>query len=341
MSRFLYIIYILGTMTMLSLTSDGASAQSIAGRYGGVQDGICIFDNGRYFLYGYATFAPGTYHVEKDRVRFVPDKPANTFMVFARENKDLHDSVRMCFNGFERGETFLQLDNEKTRRVFNEGANCFNPPYVYEGAAVPSQITFSHVTDDYGVLKTDKNTEVYRPGKKLNDFVFLYQKPSRYQQPFVGVITKEDDVTLLQTSLTSRKFPRDPDDKEIEEMKAQLGNAEEKAEDVLYANRFYKLLTDIDTSEYVYDPGAGQYTAHGTKPGEQAEEYTDVRILYKYELVMPVSKDFRKPEKTNLPSVFFTSCEDPEKSYRYKPLDKPSTPPDRPLPTTTAPVIIK
>lgn len=340
MSRLFYIIYIFGTMTMLSLMSDGASAQSIAGRYGGVQDGICIFDDGRFFLYGYATLVPGTYHVEKDRIRFVPDKPANTFIVFARENKDLHDSVRMYFNGFERGQTFLQLDNGKTRRVFNEGANCFNPPYIYEAATVPSQITFSHVTDDYGVLKTDKNTEIYRPDKKLNDFVFLYQRPNRYMEPFVGVITKEEDVMVLQTSLTSRKFVMEPDDKEFETMKAEVGQ-QKAGEDVLYANRFYKLLTEIDTSEYTYDPKNHQYTAHGTKPEERIEEYSDVRILYKYEPLMPVSKEFRKPGKTDLPPLFYTTCEDPEKSYRYKPFDKPSAPPDGPIPTTTAPVQIK
>ncbi|MBC9913785.1 hypothetical protein [Chitinophaga varians] len=327
-------------MTMLTLMSDGASAQSIAGRYGGVQDGICIFDGGRYFLYGYATLAPGTYHVEKDRIRFVPDKPANTFIVFARENKNLHDSVRMYFNGFERGQTFLQLDNGKTRRVFNEGANCFNPPYVYEDAAVPSQITFSHVTDDYGVLKTDKNTESYRPDKKFNDFVFLYQKPNRYQEPFVGVITKEEGETVLQTSLTSRKFAKEPNDKETEEKMAYLSEGK-AGEEVLYANRFYKLLTEIDTSEYTYDAGNQQYTAHGTKPEALTEEYNDVRILYKYEPLMPVLKEFRKPGKIDLPPLFYTTCEDPEKSYRYKPLEKPSTPPDAPLPTTAAPVEIK
>ncbi|NML37213.1 hypothetical protein HHL17_08370 [Chitinophaga sp. G-6-1-13] len=340
MSRFLYIIYIFGTMTMLSLMSDGASAQSIAGRYGGVQDGICIFGDGRYFLYGYATLAPGTYHVEKDRIRFVPDKPVNTFIVFARENKDLHDSVRMYFNGFERGQTFLQLNNGKTRRVFNEHANCFNQPYIYEEAAVPSEITFSHVTDDYGVLKTDKNTEIYRPDKKFNDFVFLYQKPNRYQEPFVGVITKEEGVAVLQTSLTSRKFPMEPNDKESEEMKAYVGK-EKVGEDVLYANRFYKLLTEIDTSEYVYDPRTHQYTAHGTKPEELIAEYSDVRILYKYEPLMPVLKENRTPGKIDQPPVFYTTCEEPEKSYRYKPFDKPSASPDGPLPTTTAPVEIK
>nr|WP_295867314.1 hypothetical protein [uncultured Chitinophaga sp.] len=322
--------------------NNDASAQSLAGRYGGVQDGFCLFDNGRFFLYGYATLVPGTYHIEKDHIRFVPDKPANTFIVFARENKDLQDSVRMYFNGFERGKTFLQLDNGATRRVFNEDANCFNPPYIYEAAAVPSQITFSHVGNDYGVEKTDHNTEVYAPGKKYNDFVFLYQKPNRYQEPFVGVITKEEGETVLRTSLTgSRGLLHEPNDKEVEEMRAYLGDGKEKKEDVLYANRFYKLLTEIDTAEYVYNPATGQYTEKGTSPDEPVTEYNDVHILYKYALLTPTSKENRKPVNATLPPVFYTACGDPENSYRYKPLDKPSTPPEGPLPTTTAPVQIK
>ncbi len=343
MNRIFYLLCILSTITISSFMNNDASAQSVAGRYGGVQDGFCLFDNGRFFLYGYATLVPGTYHVEKDRIRFVPDKPANMFMVFARENKALQDSVRMYFNGFERGETFLQLNNGKTRRVFNENANCFNPPYIYEDAIVPSQIAFSHAAGNYDVEKVENNTEIYRPEKKYNDFVLLYQKPNRYQEPFVGVITKEEGETVLRTSLTgSRGLLYEPNDKEAEEMKAYLGEGKAKAkEDVLYANRFYKLLTEIDTAGYTYNAATGQYTAHDARPDEQATEYNDVRILYKYTLLIPASKENRKPEKAQLPPVFYTACGDPENSYRYKPLDKPSTPPDGPIPTTTAPVQIK
>ncbi|QJB41979.1 hypothetical protein HF324_30685 [Chitinophaga oryzae] len=322
--------------------NNDASAQSLAGRYGGVQDGFCLFDNGRFFLYGYATLVPGTYHVEKDHIRFVPDKPANTFMVFARENKDLHDSVRMYFNGFERGKTFLQLNNDKTRSVFNEDANCFSPPYVYEDATVPSQIAFSHMGSNYEITKTDHNTEIYTPGKKYNDFVFLYQKPNRYQEPFVGVVTKEEGETVLRTSLTgSRGLLHEPNDKEVEEMRAYLGEGKEKKEDVLYVNRFYKLLMEIDTAEYTYNGATGQYTAHGTSPDGPVTDYNDISILHKYVLLTPASKENRKPEKTTLPPVFYTACGDPEKSYRYKPLDKPATPPEGPIPTTTVPVQIK
>ncbi|SJZ97616.1 hypothetical protein SAMN04488128_102119 [Chitinophaga eiseniae] len=344
MNSIFYFLCILTTITLSLFMNNDASAQSLAGRYGGVQDGFCLFDNGRFFLYGYATLVPGTYHVEKDHIRFVPDKPANTFIVFARENKALQDSVRMYFNGFERGKTFIQFNDGKTRRVFNEDANCFKPPYIYEAAAVPSQIIFSHVDSDFGIEKMDHNTEIYSPEKKYNDFVFLYQKPNRYQEPFVGVVTKEEGETVLRTSLTgSRGLLHQPNDKEVEEMKAYLGDdkKKEEKEDVLYANRFYKLLTEIDTAEYTYNAAAGQYTAHDTPQDKLVTEYNDVSVLYKYMLLGPASKEKRAPGKVQLPPVFYTACGDPENSYRYKPLDEPSTPPDGPLPTTTAPVQIK
>lgn len=319
--------------------SKGLFAQQYAGMYGSNLEGICLFENGRYVLYGYATMVPGNYHVEKDRIRFEPDNASTTFGVFACENKSLGDSVRMCFKGFERGETFVQLGDKKMQRVFNEGANCFGSPFVYESTVAPTRIALSYQYDGEEV-KITNNTEVYTPEKKYNDFVLLYNKPDRYHAPFLGMVTKEEGETVLRVSLTSRLWPRVPDNKDMEELKAAFGGKPQELNE-LYANRHYKLLEEIEKDEYAYDAVSQQYLTPGTQWNKVVTDYNDVSALRKYVRILPVEKENKQLNEKGLSSIFYTDCGDPEKSYRYKPLEKPAAPHDGPLPTTAVPREIK
>ncbi len=92
--------------------------KAVCGRYGSM-DGICLFDDGRFMLYGYATAVFGHYTFEKDYVLFVPDKPER-FGIYAWKNKSIGDSTRLYFWGFEEGNTFVQFDKQAVKRYLTK-----------------------------------------------------------------------------------------------------------------------------------------------------------------------------------------------------------------------------
>src|SRR5690606_28743770 len=110
---------------------EAASARyrQISGRYGR-NEGICVFEDGTFMLYGYATAVFGHFNFQNDRLLFYPDKP-ELFEVYGTLNKSLSDSTRINFVQFDGAErTFVKLGKESTRQVFNDGADCFDGPFV-------------------------------------------------------------------------------------------------------------------------------------------------------------------------------------------------------------------
>jgi len=100
-------------------------AKTISGQYGG-NSGICLFEDGRFLLYGYATSVFGSYVFEKDYLLFYPDE-APLFQLYGRHKPNFTDSTCINLAGFEEGKTYVQFDNDSTHRVFNDKANCFSP----------------------------------------------------------------------------------------------------------------------------------------------------------------------------------------------------------------------
>ena len=61
--------------------------KEISGRYGS-NDGICLFEDGTFMLYGYATAVFGHYGFEKDYLLFYTDKQ-DLFEIYAHQDPSL------------------------------------------------------------------------------------------------------------------------------------------------------------------------------------------------------------------------------------------------------------
>lgn len=296
--------------------------KEVSGRYGG-SDGVCLFDDGRFMLYGYATVVFGSYGFEKDYILFYPDKPEH-FEVYAWKNKSIGDSTRIYFQGFEEGTTFVQFDKQQVKRVFNEDVNCFNAPYILTEGKVPADITLFEKADAEDSYTNKPVTAwQYSIDKSYNDFIFLYNKPHRYYNSFSGRIEQvEKDVEVLRLSANfgDRKLGKHPaadEDNDWQEiLQWKEGYDQSKVhKDEMYANRMYNIFPWPDSLNYKYDAALNQYVDILNKDNDsyfRDNAYNDDRYLSKYTRLLPQKKDnpTSMPEGIAAAPVFYTVCGD-------------------------------
>lgn len=310
-----------------------------AGRYGG-NDGICLFEDGRYMIYGYATAVFGSYSFDKEEMLFYPDKE-DRFSVFATHNKSIGDSTRINFAGFDRRrDVFFRFGTDSIRRVFNKDANCFDGPFVYEPDRKPESFTLISVMDHEGWYNGDKveawtfgNTEQY------NDFIFSYSPPKLLYEDFTGVMSFAENryvIKLPDYGGDQGYYKNIPDEdeqrqwKEILDMKAGYDQQRKAVVNSIYANKHYKVFLP-DSSNYHFDKSSNQYVSNNAAENEEyfrSNPYKDDRYLLRYSKLKHISKnnkDFHENE-VSASSVFFTVCgEGSEHSYRYKSLTDDSS----------------
>ncbi|PVH23951.1 hypothetical protein DC487_15990 [Sphingobacterium corticibacter] len=301
--------------------------QDIAGQYGS-SDGVLLFENGRFALYGYATFVLGSYAITKNGIDFTPDVPP-LFAVYGFHNPALGDGVQMMFQGFEEGGTYVMFDDEKPQPIFNQDANCFDWPFVYHRENKPHSITFNLNKDEYddafGDLTIDNHWQF--ANDQYNDFIFVFNKPTRYYLPFKGLLQETtEEVKFLQVSANfgDRLLPFTPKE-EVNEW-AEIVQMENRSDisaqdqEAVYANERYNMV-GLESENYAWDENSNLLvdTLNTEEESEfRATTYHDTRFLKKYVSI-------KATRKTNLDisslqpstnSIFFTSCEESEKSYK-------------------------
>ncbi|PRD48537.1 hypothetical protein [Sphingobacterium haloxyli] len=181
------------------------------GRYGHYE-GVCLFDDGQFLLYGYATAVFGRYTKNGDKILFYPAR-RDLFEVYGHRNPQIEgEQSRWQFIGFEEGATFAQFDQDSIHRVFNVDANCFTYPYITNRTQLVEHITLRDQAEGSSTFKTFHfaNTAAY------NDFVLVYNKISDEQHDFVGRL--EDNVLKLSNYGGDNGYLKQEEDKEWEEI---------------------------------------------------------------------------------------------------------------------------
>lgn len=327
--------------------------QQYAGKYGS-NSGIYLFDDGQFMMFGYATMVFGTYLFEKDYLLFTTDKPA-LFEVYAHSNPSHGDSVRINFTRFQEGNNFVQFDNNTPQRVFNQHANCFDPPYVYEAAKVPHTFTLAALLPEGGEGKEAPNTFwSYQVEKGLNDFVFVHNPPKRVYEDFGGMLVKtEDGDALVLSNYGGRNgYPKNTEmNKEdqawVLSIKKEYNDAKKEDKGIAYGNKHYHFFPEADLSTYTFDAASNQYISKQATENEdyyRSNQYNDDRYLRKYVKLQPATmrKEGFNTDNVAAGSIFFTVCgEGSENSYHYNgyiKYDNPAEQVQAPI-TITAPVI--
>ncbi|RZM30224.1 MAG: hypothetical protein EOO88_01615 [Pedobacter sp.] len=304
--------------------------QKYAGRYGG-SSGVVLFDDGTYLLYGYATAVFGTYRFEKDRLVFSADRQ-EVFQVYGHRNPSLTKGNRINFVGFERGsKPLVQLGTDNARPVFNDAANCFSGPFVYVHPGKLDQFTLAAPGREFsGTQKAANVSATFINKEGYNDFIFLYNAPSREREDFVGQIAsaKEGEILRLSNYGGAEGYVRRKEEKatnnwkEIDEMKSQYQQNKVAENDILYANPHYQSFDAPDSSRYHYDKTKNVYTAREEKENQaryMQDQYNDPTYLRQYQEMTPnADHSVQLIPKSKATSLFFTVCgEGSERSYKY------------------------
>nr|WP_199158586.1 preprotein translocase subunit SecD [Pedobacter sp. ASV2] len=322
-----------------------------AGKYGG-NSGVCLFDDGKFLLFGYATAVFGSYKIEKDKLLFYPDK-FELFNVFANSNKSLSNGVRINFKGFERdGGTFIQFDHEKAQKVFNDGANCFNSPFVYERTKKALGITLFAIMEKLPWYNgKTKNVWHFNFESEYNDFILVYNAPKRENEDFIGMIVTNPKGEILKLSNYGgdtgylKNAGRD-DNAQMQEMmewKNQYYQSKDVNQNVIFANKHYNIFPEPDSLNYKFDVALNEYVNVPNRDNDsyyQQNQYNDDRYLRKYVKLQPKILENTELLKNNLipKSIFFSVCgEGLEKSYHYNGFKK-NEEEEKPTPVKVKPV---
>lgn len=299
------------------------------GRYGN-SSGICLFDDGRFLMYGYATAVFGDYKIKDVILEFYPDK-MDLFEVYGHQNKSLAKGMRVNFKGFDRGgQSFVDFGGVGHKRVFNEGANCFDGPFVYESASLPKQITLTSSASPASFeIPRDGESWTFDNKVGYNDFIFVFNSLKREYEDFRGKFLMRAGHRTLQLSNYGGEegyiLNPSPDEQwgEIMDWKKQYDSSQKMELNVAYANLHYSIFSEAVLTDYKLDAAKNLYIK---KPGNNNDEeyfrdneYKDDRELRKYVKLEASRKEKAIVKKPLDGSIFFTVCgEGSERSYHYK-----------------------
>ncbi|MBL7707036.1 MAG: hypothetical protein JNM21_15925 [Taibaiella sp.] len=305
----------------------------VAGRYG-ANEGICLFEDSTFLLYGYATAIFGYYRFEEERLLFYPHKPER-FEVYAAQNKSIGKDVKINFVNFEgNGRTYFQAGADSVRQVFNDGANCFDAPFVVQESKIPAAFTlFAEVPDHEP--SPGANAYYYENTGLYNDFMIVYYPSKRIYEPFSASFYREEGKVLLRLSnfVTEKGYYKNEADEdeskqwaEVLEMKMQYDTERKMIKEGIFANEHYNTFWP-EARAYDFDPARNLYVSKDAAANEayfQANPYNDDRYLRRFVLLLPNTKSKRNTSGIPLAkaSIFYTVCDAaPENTYHYKALD--------------------
>ncbi|MCL7987077.1 hypothetical protein M8998_03875 [Sphingobacterium sp. lm-10] len=298
--------------------------KEISGQYGHLE-GVSLFEDGTFMLYGYATLVFGTYQKDADHLKFTTEK-LDTVQVFGHHNPNLTGKSTMVFSGFERGGNFVQFDREMPQRVFNENANCFDSPFIFNAPMIPSDGKIIIVSGWEG---EETHAWSFNNDQQLNEFVFVHNQPKRAYQDFLGGFYHDKDGNLcIQLSNYggekgyTRRYAGTENDQwnDILDMKRQYAGTDD-FDAKYFVNVSYATFSEVDLSQYTFDESGNEYIKIDSEENNDYYDqnpYNDDRVLRKLErLSLRVATDVvLSTDKIKPGSIFYTTCEEPEKSYK-------------------------
>jgi len=281
---------------------------------------LMILKGGDYAITFFGGIQTGKWNLTKDNVyKFSPNVKESKFELFGRYNKDLKDSTKMFFRGFENSQTFIQVRKTKEEeytmhQVFNTDANCFSFPYVhiFKTNANSISLMFKNYGEESSSIFIFKNPEGY------NDFAVNFIQVDSYEaRPFFA--TFKDDMLYFKDNNYSQRKPLDEDGEDITFIKKIIDK--EKDNDILYLNPSYNIFGGLDSEEENQDIHEHhtfneqknafidtEYYVEGEENIKSDDSFHNMSIIYAYNILKEFSKEsvrFKIDEKP----IFQVNCD--------------------------------
>ncbi len=280
---------------------------------------LIVLKNGNYAITYFGGIQTGKWEAtQENEYKFTPNLSKSKFELFGRHNKDLKDSTKIFFRGFENSQTFIELKNTDDdaytmQQVFNEDANCFSFPYVHTFNTIANSIAlmYKNYDEKSSPIFSFSNPEGY------NDFVANFIEVDRHEaRPFFA--TFKEDTLYLEDGDSKRK-PFKEDDEEVEFIKSII--KKEMDNDTIYLNPFYNMFGGMDSEEegqdiherHVFNKEKNAFidTEHyveGEEHIKSDESFHNMSIIYAYKKLTEFaskSVDYKVKEKP----LFQVNCD--------------------------------
>lgn len=289
--------------------------KNTSGRYvQGSQNGIYIYDDGSFALFGYATLVLGQYTLSDNQINFIPHIPKQVFTVLGRKNTNVKSGVKLTFtSGFlNDGPTYIKFDDDSLMNTFQEDYDGGEPYYVIKLTQSPKTLTLAQNTINH---LYQNNTNIFNLDHHFNDFLLFYNKTISEQKPFSATLKTENGETILQSRWGDfRKNETGADaefDTFISNYKKQQETGKEAKEfyfnnELKTANGFSYLSEEFsvfDISNYILDESSNKFIRKDIyKKGTDytnavVADYHDESYLLKYDYIKVVEQtltDFGK-----------------------------------------------
>lgn len=171
---------------------------------------LIVFPENTFVIAYFGNMISGSWELKGQVVYFHPNIEKAPFVLYARKNDTLKNT-RVLFKGFDRGNPAYinSSPSEKGMQpVFNEDANCFSPPYVYESKEklinLSAALADNYIPDGefelitFDTLGVFNDFILYKNSKQDNikDFTVQIQNDSLEFSFFDKKVSKRDLSTL-------------------------------------------------------------------------------------------------------------------------------------------------
>ncbi len=324
-------IKLLLTIIIMSNLANGQNHSGIVGLYnlgssspeGGSH--LFILENGDYAIAHFGGLKIGKWkNIGKDIYQLSFNPSESKFELFGRYNKGLEGNTKISFNGFENGETFVQLKKDKEegytmQRVFNENANCFSYPYVHTFNTIAKNISFMSI--QHADVDTNHSIITINNPERYNDFVAGYVEVSNYESNPLIVIFKDNQLYFEDgRGKSSERTPLEEVGENLEFIKKFIDM--ELNRDTIYLNPSYNVFGQIDNEDgsqqdinehHVFNEQKNafidtEYYVEGEENNLSEDSYEKMSIVYVYKILKKHSKESAKP-KINESPLFQVNCD--------------------------------
>lgn len=278
-------------------------SKTTSGRYSlGSNEGIYIYDDGTFALFGYATLVWGNYVITNNQINFTPTIPKQAFTILGRKNTSIKKGIRLTFESdfINDGPTYIKFDNDSLIPISSDNFSGGDSHYTTTLDYYPTTITL--VQNRHSNFY-QYNTNIFNLNNNYNEYLLFYHKTITEQEPFSASLLTEKGVMILKSHWG--KFIKQINGKN-KEWESFLINCKKQQElnkntDVFYfndqhksANGFNQLSEEFsifDINNYVLDDASNKFIRKDIyRKGKDysnavVSEYHEETIILKFENV--------------------------------------------------------
>lgn len=277
---------------------------------GSIMDGgaaLYMFENGRYCMLFYGGLLVGNWELRNGFIEMQLELPEHHFAIYGRKNPNLKGRAKIYFANFENGNTFFQPDfqvnlDKKMKAVFNENANCFSYPYVWEGDSFATAAFARKLHDETEIV-------VFDNADKYNDFMVYFTETAGPAE--IQYAEFRENKLRIDGAEWMDKSPFE-EGEDLEMVKHFAEQVSQK--DTIYRNAAYHLSEELpmDLESYTYNAEKAAYLSDLYEEGEEfwdrEKAFHRMTVLYSFSR-LKVKETIKGEIQKEEGSVFYSVCD--------------------------------